>query len=59
MPKLEVWKGKELVSTHWDVAPIVEEDEVKLTFPASEEKYIVRIPKSELESYCMKLELVS
>jgi hypothetical protein len=58
MPKLEIWKGKELVSTFWDVAPEALEDEVKLTFPAGAEKYIVRIPKSELEEYCRKLELV-
>jgi hypothetical protein len=57
MAKMEIWKGKELVSTLWDVAPRVEEDEVRLTFLGPEpEKYIVRIPKTEVEDYYWALE---
>jgi len=57
MAKMEIWKGKELVSALWDVAPKVIEGEVRLTFLGPEpEKYIVRISKTEIEDYYRELE---
>jgi hypothetical protein len=55
MAKMEIWKKERKVETIWDITPEVIEDEVTLTFVEYPEKYVVKIPKVEIEDFFKKL----
>jgi hypothetical protein len=55
MAKIEIWKNDKKEKTIWDIAPKVVDEEIHLTFGEYPEKYVVIIPKNEIEDYYKKL----